>query len=155
MTRRHDARSGFAQRVNEALSEELPPVRGLETLLRAWFDYIPQILPVARALEAAAIVGDEGGVAWKDRMGDLWEAFRSAIERVELQGRLAPGWTVPTATDWVWARSHIATWEHLVNERGWTPEEFTERTVASILGEVVTGVRRRPSSPARAAPGPR
>jgi hypothetical protein len=90
-----------------------------------------------------------GRAAWPH----LCEAFRGAIERIEREGRLAPGWTVPTATDWVWARSHIATWENLVDERGWTPEELTERTVASILGEVVTGVRR--PSPARAAPGPR
>jgi hypothetical protein len=30
-----------------------------------------EILPVARALEAAVITGDEGGRAWQDRMDDL------------------------------------------------------------------------------------
>jgi hypothetical protein len=56
---------------------------------------------VARALEAAAINGDEGGVAWRDRMGDLRELFAAAVARVEGAGRLAEGWTVPAATDWV------------------------------------------------------
>jgi predicted DNA-binding protein (UPF0278 family) len=46
-------------------------VEGLEVLLREWCDYIPEILPVARALEAAVITGDEGGRAWQDRMDDL------------------------------------------------------------------------------------
>jgi hypothetical protein len=45
---------------------------------------------------------------------------------------------VRTATDWVWARSHLASWQHLVVERGWHPDDYTERAVRSILAEVVT-----------------
>jgi hypothetical protein len=119
---------------------------------------VPEILPVARALEAAAVTGDEGGTAWHDRMADLRAAFGQAVGRVERDGRLASGWTVATATDWIWARSHLATWQHLVGERGWTPERYTERSIRSILAEVVTepppatgGPRR---NPARAAASP-
>jgi len=69
MARHHGVRSGFVERV--AASRSLPAVEGLEVLLREWCDYIPEILPVARALEAAVITGDEGGRAWQDRMDDL------------------------------------------------------------------------------------
>ena len=69
MARHHDVRSGFVERV--AASRSLPAVEGLEVLLREWCDYIPEILPVARALEAAVITGDEGGRAWQDRIDDL------------------------------------------------------------------------------------
>jgi AcrR family transcriptional regulator len=117
MARRHDARSGFAGRAAEAGS--LPPVEALERLLRLWFAYLPEILPVARALEAAAVNGDEGGVAWRDRMGDLRDMFAAAVARVEVDGRLAAGWTVPAATDWVWARAQPATFQHLVGDRAW------------------------------------
>jgi hypothetical protein len=113
------ASSGFVERV--AATRKLPPVDGLEALLREWLGYLPTILPVARALEAAAATGDEGGSAWRDRMDDLREAFRIAVDRVHQAGRLAGGWTVPAATDWVWARSHLTTWQHLVGERGWPP----------------------------------
>lgn len=136
MARRHDVRSGFAGRAAEARS--LPPVAALERLLRLWFAYVPEILPVARALEAAATNGDEGGVAWRDRMGDLREMFAAAVERVEQDGRLAKGWTVPSATDWVWARAQPATFQHLVVDRAWPPDDYTERAVHSILTEVVT-----------------
>jgi AcrR family transcriptional regulator len=136
MARHHDASSGFVERV--AATRELPAGEGLEALLRVWLDYLPGILPVARALEAAATTGDDGGSAWHDRMGDLWQAFRVAVQRVHQDGRLARGWTVATATDWVWARGHLATWQHLVEERGWSPADYTERTVRSILAEVLT-----------------
>jgi AcrR family transcriptional regulator len=136
MARHHDVDSGFAGRV--AASREMPPEEGLEELLRTWCEYVPEILPVARALEAAESMGDEGGAAWRDRMDDLREAFRIAVERVANDGRLAEGWTVETATDWVWARSHLATWQHLVVERGWSPDDYKELSIRSILAEVLS-----------------
>ena len=135
MARYHDKESGFAGRV--AATRELPPAEALEGLLRAWLRYVPEILPVARALEAAEITGDEGGAAWRDRMGSLREVFRAAVERVERDGRLAEGWTVETAADWVWARSHLETWQHLVGERGCSPADYAELSVRSILAEVL------------------
>ena len=135
MTRRQDVRSGFAARVADALA--LPPVDGLETLLRAWHAYVPEILPVVRELEAAVVTGDEGAAAWQDRMGDLHDAFRTAVEHVEAGGRLADGWTATAATDWIWARSQPGAYQHLVVERGWKPGDYVERAVASILSEVL------------------
>jgi AcrR family transcriptional regulator len=135
MARRHDVRSGFAGRVEEAGS--LPPVAALERLLRLWFAYLPEILPVARALEAAAVNGDEGGAAWRDRVYGLREVVEAAVERVDRAGRLAPGWTVEAATDWVWARAQPAAFALLVVDRGWPPGDYADRMVASILSEVV------------------
>jgi AcrR family transcriptional regulator len=135
MARRHDARSGFAGRAAETRS--LPPVAALERLLRLWFAYLPEILPVARALEAAAVNGDEGGVAWRDRMADLRVLFAAAVDRVQAAGRLAAGWTPATATDWVWARAQPAAFAHLVADRGWPADDYSDRVVPSILAEVV------------------
>jgi AcrR family transcriptional regulator len=135
MARHHDAAYGFRARVAETRS--LAPVDALAALLRVWCDYLPDILPVARALEAAMTTGDEGGDAWRDRMDDIHEAFRLAVDRVAADGRLAPGWDVATATDWVFARSHPSTWQHLVVERGWAPSAYRERTITSILAELV------------------
>ena len=93
---------------------------------------------MARALEAAAINGDEGGLAWRDRMGGLRELFAAAVGRVERAGRLADGWTVAEAADWVWARAQPATFSHLVGDRAWPAAAYIDRAVGSILAEVVT-----------------
>jgi AcrR family transcriptional regulator len=135
MTRHHDAASGFRKRL--VATRDLEPVAGFEAGLRLWLSYVPEVLHVARALEAALIAGDEGGAAWRDRMDDIHEAFRLAVARVEEAGRLAPGWTVDAAADWVYARSHVSTWQHLVADRGWPADDYVERTVASIMAEVV------------------
>jgi AcrR family transcriptional regulator len=136
MARHHDVRSGFAGRVAEALAH--PPVEALERLLRAWTAYVPEILPVAGALEAAVITGEEGAAAWRDRMGGLHDVLGDAVARVAAEGRLAAGWTVAAATDWAWARCQPSGWQHLVGERGWSPAEYAERSVRSILAELVT-----------------
>ena len=139
MTRHHDAASGFRKRL--VATRDLEPVEGFEAGLRLWLGYVPEVLHVARALEAALIAGDEGGAAWRDRMDDIHEVFRLAIARVQQDGRLAPGWTDDTAADWVYARSHVSTWQHLVADRGWPAGDYVERTIASLMAEVVAPAR--------------
>jgi hypothetical protein len=36
----------------------------------------------------------------------------------------------------VW--SHLTTWQHLVGERGWAPEDYKERSIRSIKAEILT-----------------
>jgi AcrR family transcriptional regulator len=136
MARHHDEASGFVGAAREARA--LPPVPALEALLRAWCAYLPDLLAVARALEAALVTGDEGGSAWRQRMGELREVLRRAFERVAGDGRLAAGWSADAAADWAWSRIQPSTYAHLVQERGWTHEEYERRTLASLLGELLT-----------------
>jgi AcrR family transcriptional regulator len=139
MTRHQDARSGF--RARAFATRELEPVAALEELMRAWQAYVPEILVVAGELEAALLTGGEAAGAWRDRMGELREAFRLAIDRIAAAGALAEGWTVDAAADWVWARCQPTNRIHLVAERGWDAREYDDRTTASILREVVTSAQ--------------
>jgi AcrR family transcriptional regulator len=145
MARHRDQTSGFAAQA--AHSRTMAPIEGLEHLLRAWCGYLPDILPVARALEAALVTGDEGGNAWRDRMSELREALRIALHRLARHGHLADGWSVDTAADWAWSRVQPTTWQHLVGERAWTPDDYAERTIRSLLGELVAQpAGRRPAA---------
>jgi len=135
MARDHDRRSGFAARVSAA--RKLPAPEALERLLREWLAYVPEILPVARALEAAAITGEAGGEAWRNRMDDLHDQLGDAVARVAEAGLLAPGWTAATATDWAWGRVQPAGFDHLVGARGWSAEEYADRCARSVLAELV------------------
>jgi AcrR family transcriptional regulator len=158
MVRRHDHTAGFRTAVVAARAQ--PPVEALEALLVAWLRYVPTIHPVARSLEAAQIRGEEGGAAWADRMSDLRDAFRLAVLRLDEADKLAEGWTVERAAEWIWSRTHLDTWHHLVVECGWSEADFAERAVRSIVAEVAVptdpprqrGARRdgsRRRSPAR------
>jgi AcrR family transcriptional regulator len=128
-------RAGLLNALASHLEEEsgLPEQGTLEELMRAWCALLPDLLPVARALEAAAITGDEGATAWKVRMRRLHDQFGEAIRGL---GELAPGWTEDTATDWVWARLQPSAYAALVEERGWTHAHFTEWSVGSLISEL-------------------
>jgi AcrR family transcriptional regulator len=125
----------------------LPPVASFEAGIRAWMAYLPQVLTVAGALEAAAIVGEEGADAWQDRMRYLREGERFYIARLAEHGLLADGWTVDDALDWMWARTHPSVWRHLVVEQGWDREKFVDRLVRSLVAELVAppAARRKAS----------
>jgi AcrR family transcriptional regulator len=135
MARHHDRTSGFEHRL--AAARDLPPVESFEAVVREWLAYLADLLPVARALEAAAITGDVGGEAWRDRMAALSSVVRAVVQRLADEGRLRPGWDVDAAADWAWSLVHPGTFAHLVEDRGWTASAFTERTVRALSAELV------------------
>lgn len=135
MARHHDRTSGFSERVRA--TADRPPLEAFDALVREWLDYVPELLPVARALEAAHVTGDAGGVAWRDRMADLWRVVHAAVARLEDAGCLGPGWAVDTAADWTWARVQPSTYAHLVQERAWPHGDFVARTVASLHADLL------------------
>jgi hypothetical protein len=106
-------------------------------MLRAWFDYLPTILRVGVALEAAQLTGGDGADAFRDRMNDWWSGIRIAVQRLADGGRLAPQWDVDTAVDWVWASVHPTTYHHLVTERGWSAGQTSSRIIETLTRELL------------------
>lgn len=135
VARHIDHASGFVDRLRAA--RELPARQRIERVIREWFAYLPRILPVARALEAAAVTGADGADAYRERMDEWHETIRRAVAALDREGALDGGWTVDEAADWLWSAVHPATYHHLVGERGWPAEQVVERTVAAVLGELV------------------
>jgi hypothetical protein len=62
--------------------------------------------------------------------------FRFATARLEQADELAAGWTADAAADWAWAQVQPSNRLHLVRERGWSDDEYVDRTVASIFAQV-------------------
>ena len=141
MARTIDHESGFVAAV--AAARELPPLHGFERILRLWFEHLGEILPVARALEAAAITGADGAGAYRDRMEAWWETLRITVAALADASHLRPEWSVEEATDWVWARTHPAEYEFLVRQREWPSAVVTDRTARSVLAEMTTQRKRR------------
>jgi hypothetical protein len=54
-------------------------------------------------------------------------------------GALKPEWTVEHAADWIWHRTHLDGWRHLVRERGWDAAEYGRRICASLERDLLKG----------------
>ena len=50
-------------------------------------------------------------------MGAVYEAYRNTIERLDLEGTIAPGWALDEAADLLWTMLSIRDWESLTMER--------------------------------------
>jgi AcrR family transcriptional regulator len=134
MARRIDHSSGFVSRL--AATRKRAALPGFRQVLRLWHEHLAEILPVARALEAAAITADEGARAYHDRM-DAWrETLRISVVALAEARLLRREWTVDQATDWAFARTQPANYEYLVRQRGWSARTTTERTIRSLVAEL-------------------
>ncbi len=128
MTHRHDEQAQIAQRFIAAAAAPTA-VDALAAVIRTWFGYVPDILPVARALYAASATDDAAAVAWWDRMTAATRPVRRVVERLHAEGFLDPSWEPEEATQFLWSLTHLRTWDDLVVHHGWAPERFVERQI--------------------------
>jgi len=67
----------------------------------------------------------------------FYEDHRGIVEPPDAAGALAPGLDVTRAADILWTLNHPDLWQLLVDERGWTPDEwerwFAAQAISSLL----------------------
>ena len=132
MVEYRDAQAAVVQQLARA-RESMAVPDAFEPYLRAWFEYLPQVFPVARALAAAANAGDgDAQAAWQSRMKLLRGGFLQMTRALHAAGALRSGWTPAAAADWMFSMTHVDTWQHLVVEARWKPKEAVDRIVATL-----------------------
>ena len=119
------------QNIARAAEEDAVP-GALANFVAAWFEHIPRIEPVAHLLSAASQIDPEAKVAWEDRMSLLRRLIGVLTKRLAAGRVLKSEWTAERAADWIWHRTHLDGWRHLVGERGWDAAEYGRRVRASL-----------------------
>lgn len=99
----------------------------LDTYVEFWGNYVPEIYGIARALLAARETDEAAAIAWNERMEAVRGGCRTTIEALHRDGRLAPEWSVDTATDLFWTLLSIRNWEQFTTECGWSTNQYVER----------------------------
>ena len=131
-----DSQSPAVSAIRQAV-EANPSPAALASFVRAWFEHIPRIQPVAQLLSAASQTDPEAKIAWEDRMTVLRRHSLVLAKRLAADGLLKPEWTVERAADWIWHRTHLDGWRHLVGERGWDAAEYARRVTASLRRDLL------------------
>lgn len=119
------------QNIARAAEEDAVP-GALANFVAAWFEHIPRIEPVAHLLSAASQIDPEAKVAWEDRMSLLRRLIGVLTKRLAAGRVLKSEWTAERAADWIWHRTHLDGWRHLVGERGWDAAEYGRHVRASL-----------------------
>jgi AcrR family transcriptional regulator len=140
IARHIDLTSPQAQLIRAAMTVE-PVDAALSTFVRAYFSYLPTVLPVISALEAAAVTDEAARIAWTSRKQTVHDMLGVIVRRLHDAGRLKPAWSIARATDWAFLFLHPAAWTELVEERGWSARSYTEHAIEQVQSALCLPIR--------------
>jgi AcrR family transcriptional regulator len=97
-----------------------------------------RIAGVLEVIRGAAAIDADSAALWA-RIGTEFRANqRVIVESVAARGALRDGLDLDRAADILWTLNHPALWQLLVEERGWTPEDYerwcADTACAQLLG---------------------
>jgi AcrR family transcriptional regulator len=122
---REDLPMGQQEMYREVL-EEPDPERQLRLNARNSREGKLRVGTVAEVIRSAAGLDRDIESLW-ERINSEYHANQGVIvESLHGKGALKPGLEVARATDILWAINHPGTWQMLVVQRGWTPEEYEQ-----------------------------
>jgi AcrR family transcriptional regulator len=96
----------------------------LDAFIDAWGNYIPEIYGIAKALMAMSATDQEAELAWNDRMRAVREGCEAAINLLAQENQLNSSLSIEHATDVLLMLLSVRNWEQLVNECGWTQDQY-------------------------------
>ena len=127
----------------EGLPELLASVRQAKDPVQALYSAIPlsvaytdRYVGIMRVFYAQSVNDLDFRAAWDHAQQGRWTNLRRVIEWLSREGRLAEGWTLDRATDWLHWLTGFQLHDELVVNRGWSIEEMAQmmlRDVTSVL----------------------
>jgi AcrR family transcriptional regulator len=105
-----------------------------------------QLIPFGRAFQRVRGDDPDAEHYWDLVMRQWRGSCRRLAEWLAAEARLAAPWTVPTATDMLWALMSFDVMEALVVDRRWSHKRFARRLSALLQSTFVT-----PPAPAKKA----
>jgi AcrR family transcriptional regulator len=87
-----------------------------------------RISAILEVIRSAAAGDPDVATLWQRIQTDYHGNQRAIVERLHEGGHLNPTLDIERATDILWTLNHPNTWQLLVVDRGWTPEQYEHWT---------------------------
>lgn len=114
----------------------------IQRLTRQQILYNPRIDALAHALQLAAPTDPDVQAAFDDRMEDRLRGMQDAAAQLRSWGELREGLSLRVAADLMWSILSLGVWRGLVQERGWTDEEYCEHIADSLRAVLLESGRK-------------
>ena len=118
--------------------QEPDPERQLRLTVRNSRVVKLRIAGVLEVIRSAAPIDPDIGALWSRIQSEFHANQRLIVESLDDKGALSAGLDVERATDILWTINHPNLWQLLVDERGWTAEQYeqwcAELACAQLLG---------------------
>ncbi len=99
----------------------------LDALLRFHAAYTPKVMRAALILEGIRAHNPELSARFDQRSNGRRQTIRHVLTRLAAEGDLSPTWTIDAATDLVATLFSAAVTTELLDLRGWSIDELTQR----------------------------
>ena len=125
------------QEIYRAVLEEPDPERQLRLNARNSSEGKLRIAALAEVIRSAAPLDPDIAQLWT-RIGIEYHANqRAIIESINEKKALRPDLDIDRATDVLWTINHPNTWQLLVTQRGWTPEQYERWTTQAAISQLL------------------
>lgn len=131
---------GIVKRIGEeglpelraALSRAKNAVEALQSAVPLSVAFTDRYVSIVRVFYAQAINDPDFRAAWEYADQSRWNDLRRMVEWLDREGRLAGGWTLDRATDWLHSLTSFRLHDELVVRRGWSQEEMAQMMLRDI-----------------------
>jgi AcrR family transcriptional regulator len=96
-----------------------------------------RIAGVLEVIRSAAPIDADIATLWNRIQTDFYANQRVIVESLAAKKALRPGVDVDRATDILWTLNHPNVWQLLVDERGWTPEQYERWFAESVRSQLL------------------
>src|SRR5919201_4322722 len=105
-----------------------------------------RISATLEVIRSAAAADPDVAALWQRIQTEYHANQRAIVERLHERGHLRPALDVTQATDILWTINHPNTWQLLVVDRSWTPEQYERWTGDTAVAQLLGRRRRAPKS---------
>jgi AcrR family transcriptional regulator len=96
-----------------------------------------RISAILEVIRHASPADPETAALWQRIQSDYRANQRAIVARLADRGDLRPDLDVETATDILWTINHPNTWQLLVVDRGWSPDQYEQWTADTACAQLL------------------
>jgi len=115
-----------------AVSQSKDPVEALRKAVPLSVAFTDRNVKIVLVFYAQAINDPDFRSVWEYAQQNRWNNLRRIVEWLDREGRLAEGWTLDHATDWLHSLTSYQLHDELVVKRGWSHEEMANMLMRDI-----------------------
>jgi AcrR family transcriptional regulator len=122
-----------------AISQSKDPVEALQKAMPLSVAFTDRNVKIVLVFYAQAINDPDFRAVWEYAQQNRWNNLRRIVEWLDREGRLAEGWTLDHATDWLHWLTSYQLHDELVVKRGWSHEEMAKMLMRDISSVLLAG----------------
>jgi AcrR family transcriptional regulator len=120
------------QELFSSVRESTDPVELMRRIIPQNIDFMHENARIFRIFRAQAVSDPDFRSVLDERMALRFGNIHRLVQWLHHEGKLAAGWTVDEAAEWLATFTGFHTYDEMVNQRGWTLDHLNARLLETV-----------------------